>query len=159
MKISPSTVISTIKKASNLWNGNFMKLNQTQRAVTISAIAARKAIIICWQQKFSLFLSSSLFLILVLLSFSVLLHQFPGLLRYSRVSFVIPVSPSSVSASPSSFPPFFLSSFSHLFIFVIPASPSSFPRRRESSTVHKSILHFPINEPTLAWYAKDQLQS
>ena len=96
------------------------------------------------------------------------------------VSFVIPVSPSSVSVSPSLFPcllrhsqfffvilvssssssvqillrhsrPFFyrhsriylFSSFPHLFIFVI-------PRRRESSTVHKSISHFPINEPTLA---------
>ena len=201
-----------------------------------------RAIIICWQQKFSFFLSSSLFLILVLLSFSVLLHQFPGLLRHSRVSFisfcvsfVIPVSPSSVSVSPSLFPCLLhqflcllrhprVSFISFCVSFVIPVSPSSvsvspssspcllhqflcllrysrasfvipsssslsscllrhprfkfffvipapffivipasiyfrhsriylfssFPRRRESSTVHKSISHFPINEPTLA---------
>ena len=162
---------------------------------------------IYWQQKFSVFLSFSLFLILVLLSFSVLLRQFLGLLRHPRVSFVnfwvffvIPVSPSSVSASPSSSPcllhqflcllrysraSFVIPSSSSLsscllrhsqFFFVILVSSSSssvqillrhsrplffyrhsriylfssFPRRRESSTVHKSISHFPINEPTLA---------
>ena len=101
---------------------------------------------IYWQQKFSVFLSFSLFLILVLLSFSVLLRPISwallrhprvsfvnllGLLRHPRVSFIsfcisfiIPVSPSSVSVSPSLFPCLLRHS---QFFFVILVSSSSFP--------------------------------
>ena len=209
MKINPSAVISTIKKASNLWKVNFTKLNQTPKScynlsycswgLEQCPFVGNKNSRFFYHPHFFIILGSPSSISAFSSSFPYLLNQFPCLFYHSRVSFIIPVSPSSLSCLPhhcrvslinfwvffiivvslssisgsssslSCLPHQFLDLLHHcrvslinfwvFFIIVVPlffyrhSRPpflSSFPRRRESSTVHKSILHFPINEPTLA---------